>query len=72
MTGIENIQFADGRMVYDQGDAVAITYRMYDSAFGRAPDSHGQNDWTAALQKGLSVADMASAFATSPEFTVAT
>ena len=68
LTGIENIQFADGRMVYDQGDAVAIAYRMYDSAFGRAPDSDGQNGWTTALQKGLSVADMASGFAGSQEF----
>ena len=68
LTDIENIQFADGRMVYDQGDAAAIAYRMYDSAFGRAPDSAGQNGWTTALQKGLSVADMASGFAASPEF----
>ena len=68
LTDIENIQFADGRMVYDQGDAAAIAYRMYDSAFGRAPDSPGQNGWTTALQKGLSVADMASGFAASPEF----
>jgi hypothetical protein len=41
LTNIENIQFADGRMVYDQGDAAAIAYRMYDSAFDRAPDSLG-------------------------------
>ena len=68
LTDIENIQFADGRMVYDQGDAAAIAYRMYDSAFGRAPDSYGQNGWTTALQKGLSVADMASGFAASQEF----
>ena len=68
LTNIEIIQFADGRMVYDQGDAVAITYRMYDSAFGRAPDSAGLNGWTTALQKGLSVADMASGFAGSQEF----
>ena len=68
LTNIENIQFADGRMVYDQGDAAAIVYRMYDSAFGRAPDGYGQNGWTTALQKGLSVADMASGFAASQEF----
>ena len=68
LTNIENILFDDGRMVYDQGDAVAIAYRMYDSAFGRAPDSFGQNYWTTALQKDLSVADMASAFAGSQEF----
>ena len=68
LTDIEIIQFADGRMVYDQGDAAAIAYRMYDSAFGRAPDSGGLNGWTMALQKGLSVADMASGFAASTEF----
>jgi Domain of unknown function (DUF4214)/RTX calcium-binding nonapeptide repeat (4 copies) len=68
LTGIEIIQFADGRMIYDQGDAAAIAYRMYDSAFGRTPEGVGQNDWTTALQRGLSVADMASAFAASPEF----
>ena len=55
-------------MVYDQGDAAAIVYRMYDSAFGRAPESAGQNGWTTALQKGLSVADIASGFAASQEF----
>ena len=68
LTDIEIIQFADGRMVYDQGDSVAIAYRMYDSAFGREPDSAGLNSWTTALQKGLSVADMASGFAGSQEF----
>ena len=68
LRSVEEIQFADGRMVYDQGDAAAIAYRMYDSAFGRAPDSDGLNGWTTALQKGLSVADMASGFAASPEF----
>ena len=68
LRSVEEIQFADGRKVYDQGDAAAIAYRMYDSAFGRAPDSKGLNDWTTKLQNGLSVADMASGFVASHEF----
>lgn len=68
LVSVEILQFGDGRMVYDPKDAVAVVYRMYDSAFGRAPESSGLNGWTASLQKGLAVADMATAFAASSEF----
>lgn len=68
LDSVEILQFGDGRMVYDVNDAAAVVYRMYDSAFGRAPESSGQNSWTTALQEGLSVADMGRAFAASSEF----
>jgi hypothetical protein len=68
LDGIEVIGFDDGRFVFDVSDKLAVAYRMYDSAFNRAPDPSGLNGWTTVLQGGLSTADMASGFAASPEF----
>ena len=66
--GIESLQFADGRMVYDLNDPMAAVYRMYDSAFGRTPDALGKNGWTSFLQQGHSITEMAKRFASSAEF----
>jgi parallel beta-helix repeat protein len=68
LTSVEVLQFVDGRMVFDVSDPAAIVYRMYDSAFNRAPDSLGLNSWITALENGKSVSSMAAAFAASSEF----
>lgn len=68
LESMEILRFADGRLVSDVSDTIAIAYRMYDSAFNRAPDPLGLNFWSAALEKGSSVVDMATAFVGSPEF----
>jgi hypothetical protein len=68
LTSVEVLQFGDGRLVYDVLDRAAVVYRMYDSAFNRAPDVFGFNDWIAALERGTSVNDIAAFFAASAEF----
>lgn len=67
-SGIESIQFADGRLVFDPGDAVGQVSRMYLAALGRAPDTLGLNSWTSYLQQGHSINDLAEGFIGSAEF----
>jgi hypothetical protein len=66
--GIEVIEYADGRRVYDENDPVAQVMRLYQAALGRQPDAAGREDGTAALMSGHSLASLASNFLDSPEF----
>ncbi|MBI0534100.1 DUF4214 domain-containing protein [Roseomonas sp. KE2513] len=65
---VENFAFLDGRLVYASNDPAMQVYRFYQAALGRAPDSVGQNFWTAELQAGKSLADVAAGFVNSTEF----
>ncbi len=67
---IEQVDFIDGRMVFNQGDAIAQVYRLYDAAFDRTPDQGGLNAYTADLYRGRELADVAAGFVTSEEFTL--
>jgi hypothetical protein len=67
-SGMESIQFADGRLVFDPGDAIGQVSRMYLAALGRSADTLGLNSWTGYVQKGYSIGDLAQAFVTSAEF----
>ncbi|UGQ49213.1 DUF4214 domain-containing protein [Massilia endophytica] len=42
---------------------VGVLVRLYHSAFGRAPDEAGINTWLVHLEKGMSIGDVADAFA---------
>lgn len=42
--------------------------RLYDAVFDRAPDEAGLRFWTAALQSGAGLDDVAELFVQSPEF----
>ncbi len=66
LTSIEMLLFMDG--YYLSGNA-AVTARMYDSAFNRDADEGGLMNWTASLDGGLSVVNMANGFMGSAEFT---
>ncbi len=66
LTSIEMLSFMDG--YYLSGNA-AVTARMYDSAFNRDADEGGLMNWTASLDGGLSVVNMANGFMGSAEFT---
>jgi Ca2+-binding RTX toxin-like protein len=46
----------------------AEVYRMYQAAFGRAPDAAGEADWTSQLKSGVSLQQIASDIVASPEF----
>ncbi len=67
-SGIESIQFPDGRLVFDPGDPIGQVTRMYYAALGRAPDTLGLNAWTTYVQNGFPVLNLAQAFVNSTEF----
>lgn len=68
LTSVEDLQFMDGRLASGTSDTMAISYRMFDTAFNRAPDPLGLNYWSEALQAGATVNDIASAYVSSSEF----
>lgn len=68
LTGIEEVRFADGRLVFDPSDASAQVVRLYQAALGRAPDQGGLNAWTAALKAGAPLEGLAQGFLGSAEF----
>ncbi|WP_043340732.1 DUF4214 domain-containing protein, partial [Belnapia moabensis] len=67
-SGIENIQFTDGRLVFDPGDAIGQVARMYLAALGRPADTLGLNAWANYVQQGHSISELAGAFVSSSEF----
>lgn len=70
LTGIERIEFNDGALVFDIGDASApAAYRLYGGAFDRTPDEGGLVFWTDYLDKGGTLFQAAAGFVASPEFT---
>lgn len=69
LIGMESARFSDGRLVFDAQDPVAQMYRLYQAAFGRAPDEAGFNVNITALA-ATTQAIMASAFVASAEFSL--
>jgi len=67
-SGLANVQFLDGREVFDPDDPAAQVLRLYQAALGRAPDQPGLHGWTGALQAGGHLSDVATAFLDTPEF----
>jgi hypothetical protein len=67
--GVEEIRFADGRLVLDAADPAAKVARLYEAALDRLPDQSGMNFWTAAVQNGEPLSSLASGFLSAPEFT---
>jgi hypothetical protein len=65
---VEVINFADGRLVFDDSDPAAQVMRLYRAALGREPDSVGQEHWTAAFNQGASLTTLAKNFMNSEEF----
>jgi len=68
LVGIEEVRFADGRLVFDASDPAAQVVRLYQAALGRAPDQGGLNAWTTALKAGAPITDLAQGFLGSAEF----
>lgn len=69
LRGVEEMRFIDGRMVFDASDPAAAVTRLYQAGLGRPPDQGGLNFWIASLQSGTPLADLASSFEASAEFT---
>ena len=66
--GVEVLEFADGRLVFDPGDPIGQVERIYDSAFGRHSDPLGLHGWTLQREQGLPLQELAQAFVDSAEF----
>ncbi|GAA0576536.1 DUF4214 domain-containing protein [Craurococcus roseus] len=58
-TGIEVLQFADGRLVFDDADPAAQVARLYEAALDRSPDQAGLDFWVGAVQRGHSLHGLA-------------
>ncbi len=68
LRAIEQARFVDGVLSFDPAGNAAIIMRLYDATFKRAPEPQGLEGWLGQLSNGLTLKDMASFFAASPEF----
>jgi phospholipase/lecithinase/hemolysin len=69
LPGVTVMQFTDGTGVFDPTGTAEQVARLYGSAFHRAPDLAGLQNWTSAIDGGsMSLLDVANSFTTSPEF----
>lgn len=63
------ISFADGSGLFDPTGTAEDVARLYQGAFGRAPDVQGLDDNTALVTSGtIGIAALAASFTSSPEF----
>ncbi|MFC7735897.1 DUF4214 domain-containing protein [Roseomonas sp. GCM10028921] len=65
---IEQIDFVDGRLVFDPTEPLAQVTRLYLASLDRGPDQAGLNFWTAQIYGGTSLTAVAQNFIGSPEF----
>lgn len=65
---IRGFDGADAPMTRPVGSNWAQAYRLYRAAFSRKPDAGGQVFWTAALDSGQTLLDVANFFIGSSEF----
>jgi Ca2+-binding RTX toxin-like protein len=68
LTDIERLQFSDGTLALDTSGTAGQTYRLYQAAFARTPDTEGLTHNIGLIDNGLSLRDMSSAFIGSAEF----
>lgn len=68
LVGIEEAVFVDGKLTFDANSTTAKIMRLYDATFRRAPDPQGLEHWQTQLSSGLTLNEMSSFFAASPEF----
>ncbi len=68
LTNVERLMFSDHAVALDLGGAGGQAYRLYQSAFNRAPDSGGVGYWINVLDHGVSLKTVAQGFIDSQEF----
>ena len=69
VSNIERIEFADGTLAFDTDGNAGQTYRLYQAAFNRTPDSSGVNYHVNDIEThGLVLHQIAGNFLASPEF----
>ncbi|MFB8830165.1 DUF4214 domain-containing protein [Azotobacter sp. CWF10] len=64
----ERLQFDDGAVAFDIESNAGQAYRLYQAAFGRAPDEVGLGYWMARMDGGTSLQAVAQGFIESQEF----
>ncbi len=65
---VERLQFNDFNLAFDIDGNAGQSYRLYQAAFDRTPDTNGLGYWIAELDGGKTVYDAASTFVVSDEF----
>jgi len=68
LVNVERIVFGNATVALDVEGNAGQAYRLYQAAFARTPDSGGLGFWIDAMDKGMSVKDVAAAFISQNEF----
>ncbi len=70
LAGIERVFFTQGSdvLALDVDGVAGRAYRLYQSAFDRAPDKPGAGFWIGALEHGITLQQVAQGFIASDEF----
>jgi uncharacterized delta-60 repeat protein len=68
LSGIERLKFDDGALAFDLDGNAGQTYRLYQAAFDRTPDTVGLSGWIGGMDAGMSLRTVASGFIGSIEF----
>lgn len=68
LNGIERVEFSNAGIAYDINGNAGQAYRIYKAAFDRAPDAGGLGFWIDTLDRGQTLAQVASGFLGSPEY----
>lgn len=67
----ERLLFTDSGIAFDGGGNGGAAYRVYQAAFNRTPDKGGVGYWIGAMDKGMSLRDVAQNFVAPAEFKLA-
>lgn len=68
VSGVERVKFSDGMLAFDLDGSAGQAYRLYQAAFDRAPDGAGLGYWIDAMDRQVSLRDVAESFINSGEF----
>jgi hypothetical protein len=68
LTSIERLRFSDVTLALDVNGDAGQAYRIYQAAFGRAPDQAGLGFWIKFMDAGMSLTEVAAGFMASSEF----
>jgi hypothetical protein len=66
---IERLAFADSNLAFDINGNAGQTYRLYQAAFARTPDTPGLSFWIGQMDSGAALLGVAGQFISSAEFT---
>jgi len=68
LTNVERLSYSDGFLAFDTTGAAGQTYRLYQAAFDRTPDTPGLSHNVNLFDNGLTLKQLSDAFLASAEF----